>query len=94
MGTGYGGLARGLTTRGGRQIVRSLWRDERGVVPIGRNGKQPRLRELVNDPKLSSRIRGELRRDLNEIARGQRERMRVPEGMDLAHRRGFEARRG
>ncbi|MBV7265145.1 hypothetical protein KCG45_03060 [Erythrobacter sp. WH131] len=48
----------------------------------------------MNDPKLSSRIRGELRRDLNEIARGQRERMRVPEGMDLAHRRGFEARRG
>ncbi|WP_305819758.1 polymorphic toxin type 8 domain-containing protein [Erythrobacter sp. JK5] len=88
------GAARRAGKIGGRQFFRKLWADETGGATIGRSGKQARLRELVNDPKLSSRIRGELRRDLNEIARGKRRRLRVPQGMNLAHKRGFEARRG
>ncbi|MEM7665647.1 MAG: polymorphic toxin type 8 domain-containing protein [Pseudomonadota bacterium] len=93
-GSGLAGLVRTATTKGGRRLLKELWSDETGAGSIGRTGKQARLRSLVNDPKLSSRIRGELRRDLNEIARGKRRRLRVPEGMNLAHRRGFEARRG
>jgi Bacterial toxin 8 len=60
----------------------------------GRGGKQARLRELANDDKVSSAIRGEIKRDKNEISRGKRSNIRVPTGMDLAHRRGKEARKG
>ncbi|MPQ31634.1 hypothetical protein E4V42_09295 [Clostridium estertheticum] len=33
----------------------------------GRGGKQKRLREIVKDDKVSSAIRGEIKRDINEI---------------------------
>lgn len=60
----------------------------------GRSGKQARLRELANDDKLSSALRGEIKRDLNAIARGQRTTIRVPQGYQLAHRIGYPARNG
>ncbi|MFD1674143.1 polymorphic toxin type 8 domain-containing protein [Alicyclobacillus fodiniaquatilis] len=60
----------------------------------GRSGKQARLRELADDPKLSSSIRGELKRDINMIKRGKRTTIRVPKGYNLAHKRGFEAKKG
>ena len=60
----------------------------------GRLGKQARLRELANDDKLSSTLRGEIKRDLNMIARGQRRTIRVPQGYNLAHRIGFSAKNG
>ena len=60
----------------------------------GRGGKQARLRELANDDKLSSALRGELKRDLNMIARGQRKTLRVPSGYNLAHRIGYSAKDG
>jgi RHS repeat-associated protein len=94
MGTGYGGAVRALATRGGRRIIRDILRDESGAVPIGRQGAQKRLRELANDPKLSSRDRGWIEQELNQISRGKRRNIRRPPGMELAHRRGREARRG
>jgi len=60
----------------------------------GRAGKQKRLRELANDPKLSRALRGEIKRDINEIKRGKRKNIRVPQGYHLAHRRGYEANKG
>lgn len=60
----------------------------------GRSGKQTRLKEIANDDKSSSALRGEIKRDINEIAIGKRKNIRVPQGHELAHRRGYEARKG
>lgn len=60
----------------------------------GRSGKQPRLREMANDPKLSSRERGWIKQELNQIKRGKRRNIRVPFGREMAHRKGFEAAKG
>ena len=60
----------------------------------GRSGKQKKLREIADDDKVSSALRGEIVRDINEINRGKRKNIRVPSGYQLAHRRGKEARKG
>jgi hypothetical protein len=67
----------------------------------GRSGKQQRLRELAKDPKVSSIDRGWIKQELNQIQRGTRKNIRVPfntkkspGGKVLAHRRGFEAKKG
>ena len=60
----------------------------------GRAGKQARLRELANDDKLSSALKGEIKRDMNMIARGQRTTIRVPSGYNLSHRIGYSAKDG
>ncbi|WP_083745815.1 polymorphic toxin type 8 domain-containing protein [Variovorax sp. KK3] len=60
----------------------------------GRAGKQSRLRELASDDKLGSGDRGWLEQELNSIARGQRDTLRVPPGKELAHERGREAAKG
>ncbi|UII55675.1 polymorphic toxin type 8 domain-containing protein [Cytobacillus spongiae] len=60
----------------------------------GRSGKQARLRELANDDKISRSIRGEIKRDINQIKRGKRKSIRVPKGHHLRHRYGFEAKKG
>jgi hypothetical protein len=60
----------------------------------GRAGRQARLRELVDDPNVSSADRGWIRQEMNSIERGQRSSIRNPPGKVLAHRRGFEAREG
>jgi len=59
-----------------------------------RTGKLARLRELVSDSKLATRIRGWIKQELNSIERGQRKNIRNPPGMDLAHERGREAAKG
>lgn len=50
MGTGFGGLARGLATQGGRQLLRRLWRDQSGALggSAGRGMKNPVVRDAVN----------------------------------------------
>ena len=58
---------------------------------LGRRGKQAKLREPVNDDKLSSALRGEIKRDMNAIARGTRMTIRVPQGYNLAHKMGNPA---
>ncbi|MEK4178143.1 polymorphic toxin type 8 domain-containing protein [Aeribacillus sp. FSL K6-1121] len=55
--------------------VRRAGRLDLQFFASGRRGKQARLRELANDDKLSSALRGEIR-------------------YELAHRRGYEARKG
>jgi RHS repeat-associated protein len=60
----------------------------------GRAGKQARLRALGADPKVSSSARGWIQQEINSIERGQRSSIRVPPGKNLAHRRGFEAKKG
>ena len=60
----------------------------------GRSGKQKRLKEILKDSKVSSSLRGEIKRDVNEIKKGKRKNIRVPKGYELAHRRGKEARNG
>jgi hypothetical protein len=62
----------------------------------GRGGKQARLRELANDDKQSSAFRGWICQEINAMARdrAQRPGIRVPPGTELAHRRGYEARKG
>mgnify|MGYP002377313386 FL=1 len=51
--------------------VRRAGRLDLQFFASGRRGKQARLRELANDDKLSSALRGEIRRDINEIKRGK-----------------------
>jgi len=60
----------------------------------GRSGKQPRLKELGDDQKVSSSDRGWIKQERHQIQRGERQRIRVPPGKNLAHRRGFEAKKG
>lgn len=42
----------------------------------GRSGKQARLRELANDPKLGKADRGWIKQEKNSIARGNRKTIR------------------
>lgn len=67
---------------------------EKGGADVGRAGKQARLRELANDPKLGSADRGWINQEMNSIERGQRSSIRNPPGKDLAHERGREAAKG
>lgn len=60
----------------------------------GRSNKQARLRQLANGDKLSSALRGEIKRDINQIKRGKRKTIRVPQGYDLSHRIGYSAKKG
>lgn len=60
----------------------------------GRAGKQLRLRELADDPKLGKADRGWLKQEINAINNGNRKNIRNPPGKDLAHERGREAAKG
>ena len=60
----------------------------------GRSGKQARLKQLADDPNVSSADRGWIKQEMNQIQRGTRKNVRVPPGKNLAHRRGFEAKKG
>ena len=88
-------------SRGGKSLVNGSRASQRGqiMVPgprpgLGRAQKQERLRQLMNDDKAPSHVRGWLRQEQNSIARGQRTNMRVPRGYQLAHGRATPARRG
>ena len=52
------------------------------------------MREIADDDKVSSALRGEIKRDMNEIARRKRKIIRVPSGCHLAHWTGFSAKDG
>lgn len=60
----------------------------------GRSGKQARLRELGDDPKVSSADRGWIKNEQRHIENGNRDTIRNPPGKDLAHERGREAAKG
>ncbi len=60
----------------------------------GRAGRQQRLQELGNDPKLGSADRGWIKQEQDSILRRNRRNIRNPPGKDLAHERGREAAKG
>ncbi|MGN8913001.1 polymorphic toxin-type HINT domain-containing protein [Anaerofustis butyriciformans] len=59
------------------------------VVKKGRIGKQERLKQLANDPKVSKTLRGELKN-----IKTQKGAYKVPKGYQLAHNKGYEAYKG
>ncbi len=60
----------------------------------GRSGDQTRLKELANDDKAPSHVRGWIKNEQRHIGTGNRTRIRRPPGYELPHRRGFEASKG
>lgn len=64
------------------------------IANPGRTGKQAKLKELANDPKLGKADKGWIKQDMNEIKAGKRKNIRNPPGKDLAHERGRESAKG
>ena len=60
----------------------------------GGQGRQGRLKDLVNDPKVASSDRGWIRQEMNEVAKGKKAHLRNPPGKDLAHEAGREKAKG
>ena len=67
----------------------------------GRAGKQAKLKELADDPKLGKADRGWLKQEKNAISRKSKNKkgrakknIRNPPGKELAHERGREAAKG
>lgn len=65
-----------------------------GITNPGRSGGQQRLRELADDDKVSSALRGWIKNDQRQIASGNIGAIRRPPGHELAHERGREAEKG
>jgi hypothetical protein len=82
--------------------VRTANRAADKVVDAGRVGKnfagkqtrERRLKDVVNDDRVSSADRGWIRQEINEVAAGKKSHLRNPPGKDLAHERGREAAKG
>ncbi|MDR6489237.1 hypothetical protein J2799_003776 [Chryseobacterium vietnamense] len=87
-----------LTVQGGKapalKALEEVKTEAKSLIRAGRAGKQDRLRELANDPKVSKADRGWIKSEMNQIARGKRTSIRNPPGKDLAHERGREAAKG
>lgn len=64
------------------------------LLKEGRAGKQERLLELMNDPKIGKSDRGWIKQEKKSVDSGKRDKMRNPPGKDLAHKRGKEAAKG
>ena len=60
----------------------------------GGQSREQRLRDLVNDDKVSSADRGWIKQEMNEVAAGKKGHIRNPLGKDLAHERGRENTKG
>ena len=60
----------------------------------GNQSRQQRLKDLVNDDKVSSADRGWIKQEMNEVAAGKKGHLRNPPGKDLAHERGRENAKG
>lgn len=80
---------------------------ENAVKGGGRSGKQARLKEMMNDPKVSKADRGWLKNDARHIENGNKSGLRVPKngrkspgrqaqdkGYELAHPHNAPASRG
>ena len=77
----------------------------KAVSNVGRSGKDARLRELANDPKLGKADKGWLKQEINSVKNGSKrmskdgtlkpqKNIRNPPGKDLAHPRGQRAKDG
>ncbi len=60
----------------------------------GKQSRTQRLKDLVNDDKVSSADRGWIRQEMNEVAAGKKGHLRNPPEKDLAHERGRENAKG
>ena len=64
------------------------------AIKIGRSGRQARLKELGEDPKLGKADRAWIKQEQRLIQQGKRKNIRNPKGKVLAHPRGKEAAKG
>lgn len=87
-----GALAPGW--RAPRMAARGVAAAAKGLSKTGRAGRQARLRELADDPKVSSADRGWIRQEMRSIEQGKQTAIRNPPGRELAHERGREAAKG
>ncbi len=78
----------------GKKIGAEVLTGGAASTKAGRTGKQARLRQLGNDPKVSSADRGWIKQEINKGKRGGRKNLRNPPGKELAHKRGKEAAKG
>ncbi|TZG00042.1 RHS repeat-associated core domain-containing protein (plasmid) [Chryseobacterium panacisoli] len=83
-----------LTVQGGKVPALKAVEEVKNLQKAGRTGKQARLRELAEEPKLGKADKGWLKSDINKVAQGKRTTIRNPPGKDLAHERGREAAKG
>ncbi|WP_353151451.1 DUF6443 domain-containing protein [Chryseobacterium sp.] len=83
-----------LTSQGGKAPAIKAVEEVKNLQKAGRTGKQARLRELAEEPKLGKADKGWLKSDINKVAQGKRTTIRNPPGKDLAHERGREAAKG
>ncbi|MBC1227608.1 polymorphic toxin type 8 domain-containing protein [Listeria booriae] len=100
---GKGALGGGKFKLAKKAITGARWGglSKKAAKKGGRLGKQPKLREMANDMKLPRHIRGSIKSDINAIKRKSknkngraRKTIRVPRGYEMAHKRGYEARKG
>ena len=68
----------------------ATWVHNTNTKQPGRNGRQSRLKEIGDDPNQPSHVRGWIQQEKNANRPG----IRNPPGYQLAHKRGFEARKG
>ncbi|WP_241676947.1 polymorphic toxin type 8 domain-containing protein [Chryseobacterium sediminis] len=83
-----------LTMQGGKAPAIKAVEEVKNLQKAGRTGKQARLIELAEEPKLGKADKGWLKSDINKVAQGKRTTIRNPPGKDLAHERGREAAKG
>ena len=84
------GLIGAICGKGGKKVAKEVVEVvSKNLKRLGRTGKQARLREIMHDDKQSSVVRGWLTQRKNA---GQR--LNLPPGYELAHRKGFEASKG
>ncbi len=88
-----------------QNVVKTDQKSKASLAKQGRSGRQQKLKELANDPKVSSADRGWLKQEINAINRKSKnlsrnrelkpkKHIRVPPGKELAHFRGKAAKDG
>ena len=78
----------------GKEVAEKELKSAKELIKEGRTGKQEKLKELANDPKLGKADKGWIKQEMNSIEKGKRTSIRNPQGKDLAHDRGKEAAKG
>ncbi|WP_246483938.1 DNRLRE domain-containing protein [Heyndrickxia vini] len=66
----------------------------RAAKYAGRVGKQTKLKSLLNHKHTPRHVKGHIKNELRHIKSKKRKTIRVPQGYNLAHKRGYEARKG
>ncbi|WLR43096.1 RHS repeat-associated core domain-containing protein [Bacillus carboniphilus] len=65
------------------------------AVKKGRTGRQGKLKALVSDPKAPKHVKGFIKNQMrHRKINGKKRHLNNPPGYELAHKRGYEARKG